>query len=394
MNRNNNGAASAWLWGAHTAPRRSTLRLVRSVRWLLICLAVGCGGRPRTPVVSDPLDEEAEAGLSPEGPLPELSRVGELAEGDYLFRIDGEQTPARLVRVDPDAFVVSIRRGPERSVPRESTWPMACLERAVEVTDGDLRVRLNRGTQVYVLASTARAARVGLGLVRDLSRVVPSDAIGVGSCGAASPEAGASHVGAAPSGDIACLFGDQDPLDETLGLRVPRGAPLRVLDEDGPWARVEIAGHGATLAGWIDATLVAHGASQGPTEADWIRTARGRERCLFPGRPQLRTPTQSELAASPEPSLPEREIERVVHDGEPGIRDCHRDRLVDVPDLSLRIDLVIHVDGDGLVQRVDVPRGGEVDAELTRCVIDRVRRWRFPPPRAAMQVRRSFDLRP
>lgn len=344
-------------------------------------------------------DETAGDELEHEDPLPELGRLGDIAPGRYLFARRGLGSgdglvEAELVRVDAGAFVVSVEGGPHREIARADAWPMACLAAPLEHTEGALVIRLERGAPVFVLASSRDGARVSLDLATAHSRVVRRDAIALTGCAERDAEGSASVAGT-PEGDAACVFPDQESLDATAGLPVPRGAPVRVLEEDGEWARVEVAAPGGSVRGWMSASLVTAAA---PSAAEWIAVALGTPACVFPGRvdPRSSAPYRE---APPDPgtapALSPQEIERVFQSAMPHIRVCYAARLNEVPDLSVDMEVLLLVDADGRVSDADITRGERADAALSRCVLERVRRLRFPPPRTGtMNVRRTFQLRP
>ncbi len=344
-------------------------------------------------------DQTSGDELEREAPLPELGRLGDVVPGRYLFprRALGAGeglAEAELVRVDAGAFVVSVDGGPHREIAREDAWPMACLAAPLEHAEGALVIRLERGAPVFVLASSRDAARVSLGLSTAQSRVVWRDAITLEGCVESGTE-GSASVAAAPEGDAACVFPDQESLDGTAGLPVPSHAPVRVVEEDGEWARVEVSAPGGSVRGWMGASLVARAA---PAPADWMGVALRAAACLFPGRVDPRA--SADYGVLPEdagsvPAVSPAEIERVFQSGMTHIRVCYEARLNEVPDLSVDMEVLLLVDADGRVSDADITRGERADAALSRCVLERVRRLRFPPPRAGtMNVRRSFQLRP
>jgi hypothetical protein len=357
-------------------------------------LLLGCGSTTPTPSTPEATSEEDDP--IAERQLPELRRLGDVLPGDYLFAgppLDASDAliRARLVTVGPDAFTVSVEGGPHREVERRRAWPMACLRRAVQHQEGALSMRMQAGAPVFVLASSQEAARVSLGLATEHSRVVPRDAISLEGCGLDVPSQGARRIASTARGDVACLFADQETLDVSAGLPLPAGAPVRVLEEDGEWARVEIAARGGTLRGWMGADLVADGEGS----PDWDAVALTSGHCVFPGRADPRQSTLDGSEAPPElPSIPAAEIERVLRNGAPEIQTCFEARRNERPDLRVVLDVVILVDASGRVSSARVTRGGDVDPPLTSCVTERVRRWRFPAPRfGSVELRRTFDLR-
>ena len=263
-------------------------RTRRSLALLSVLTLFGCD--PTRAEEPDPVvdvggtagDEEED-----EGPLPDLPNLADLSPGTYLFPTDalgaGETylRSAQLIGTDADAFVIAIDDAPHRRVARRDAWPMACLTRAARFSEGDLRVTLDAGAPVFVLASSTEAARVSVALDTEHSVVVPRSALAFDAC--AWPDAGEAErrVPRAPEGDAVCLFADQESIDGTAGLVVPTGAPLALLEADGDWARARVSWPGGRVEGWVDATL-----PRGETERpDWLAAALARGFCLYPGRP-------------------------------------------------------------------------------------------------------------
>ncbi|MEQ8454119.1 MAG: AgmX/PglI C-terminal domain-containing protein [Sandaracinaceae bacterium] len=375
-------------------------RTRRSLALLSVLTLFGCD--PTRAQEPDPVvdvggtagDEEED-----EGPLPDLPNLADLSPGTYLFPTDalgaGETylRSAQLIGTDADAFVIAIDDAPHRRVARRDAWPMACLTRAARFSEGDLRVTLDAGAPVFVLASSTAAARVSVALDTEHSVVVPRSALAFDAC--AWPDAGEAErrVPRAPEGDAVCLFADQESIDGTAGLVVPTGAPLELLEADGDWARARVSWPGGRVEGWVDATL-----PRGETERpDWLAAALARGFCLYPGRPTGRPwAGAGPEAGDPDvPSLPPAAIERVVRQYQIQIQACYEARLEAVPGLSVDLEVLLRVDADGHVDRAEVTRGASADEALTRCVMERVTRWRFPAPRhGSVQVRREFRLRP
>lgn len=362
---------------------------------LLSALALACGPG----VTSAPEDDEPSAGgeLS-ERRLPDLPRLGDISPGAYLLpgaAVGSSEALAMvtLVRVEPDAFVISVDGSPHRSVDRTAAWPMVCTTGSVELAEGDLALTLEEGAPVFVLASSRDAARISLGLSTEHSRVVPRDRLSLEGCDRVESPRGASSIARATGGDAACVFPDQETLDEGAGLPVPPGAAVQVLEEDDGWSLVEIAAPRARLRGWIASELV----SDAPASAaDWVAAALGSDRCVFPGRGEARASNpwlEREEEGDPLPSIPQAEIDRVVASGMPQIRACYEARLSDVPDLRATLEVRIVVDPDGHVRDAAIVRGASADEALSRCVVERIRRWRFPAPRhGELQLRRTFQL--
>ena len=380
-----------------TASRGGYTRRVRISRWsiLLSALALACGPA----VTSTPDDDERGAGdEASERRLPELPRVGDIAPGAYLLpgaAIGSGEALAMvtLIRVEPDAFLISVDGSPHRSVDRSAAWPMACTTRAVVVTEGDLAMALEEGAPVFVLASSREAARISLGLSTEHSRVVPRDALSLEGCGGVAAPEGRSSVARPRDGDAACVFPDQETLDESAGLPVPHGAAVQVLEEDEGWSLIAIAGPRARVRGWMASELIA---GEPASAADWVAAALGSHRCVFPGRGEARASNpwlEGEEEGDPVPTIPQAAIDRVVASGMPQIRACYEARLADVPDLRATLEARIVVDPDGHVRDAAITRGASTDEALSRCVIERIRRWRFPAPRhGELQLRRTFEL--
>lgn len=364
-------------------------------------LLVACGPTaPLEPIVSDPLTPTSgEDGEDPT--LPELRRLGSLAPGEYLFSRDalgaGDEplSPATLVQVQADAFVVSVEGGPHREISQRDGWPMACLRAPLDLREGALRVQLESGAPVLVLGSSSSGARVGVALDLERSKVVHPTVIATDACPSPEVAEASSRIAAVPDGDVACVFADQESLDEASGMPVPSGAPVSVTATDGDWSSVRIEVPGGHVDGWMSSSLVESGAAS--SEVDWTHAALSHGRCVFPARADAdaRTEAIAESERNAEPTIPPIEIERVVRNGELQIRACYEARLGDVPDLRVQLDVLMLVDPDGHVDQAQITRGANIDAGLSSCVLERVRRWRFPPPRTgSVQVRHTFDLRP
>lgn len=370
---------------------------MRTSRWwiLLSALALACG--PAATAAPED-DEGGSGGEVSERRLPDLPRRGDIAPGAYLLpgRAIGASEPlamVTLIRVEPDAFVISVDGSPHRSVDRSAAWPMACASRALEVREGELTMAIEEGAPVFVLASSREAARVSLGLSTEHSRVVPRDALSLEGCGSVAAPEGSSSVARPGDADAACVFPDQETLDEGAGLPVAHGAPVEVLEEDGGWSLVEVRAPRARVRGWIASELVAEEPASG---ADWVAAALGSDRCVFPGRGEARASNpwlEREEEGDPLPSIPQAEIDRVVASGMPQIRACYEARLSEVPELRATLEARIVVDPDGQVRDAAITRGASIDEALSRCVVERIRRWRFPAPRhGELQLRRTFQL--
>ncbi|MFK7985565.1 MAG: AgmX/PglI C-terminal domain-containing protein [Sandaracinaceae bacterium] len=375
------------------------MRTSMSVFGALLLLA-GCG--PTTePEDNDVRDQSGSSGgEANRGSLPELRRLGAIARGDFLF--DGAALgtgdtlhPAHLVTVEPDHFTVMVDGGPHRQIPRGEAWPMACATEAIEHSEGSMTVRFEAGAPLFVLAATTEAARVSAALHSEHSVVVRRSALTTSECDPPAPASGSAYVAEVADGNVPCVFPDQETLDESAGLPVPAGAALEVEEEDGDWAHVRVFLRGTTVDGWVAGDLVTETAPGAP---DWTGIVVSRDRCMFPGRPEAQPwqPATTEGGPDiPPPTIPAIEIERVMRQGEPQIQACYAARLNEFPELTVRLSILLLVDADGRVYNASITEGRTADAALSACALERVRRWRFPPPRSgAVNVRHTFDLRP
>lgn len=370
-------------------------RCVIALSLVLASLALaGC------PEPSSPTDSDATSGdEGVERALPELRRVGELAPGPYLFAdpsLGDGLTEARLVRVELDDFVVRVDEGAEQALARERAWPVMCLREPLEIREGDLRIELEAGAPVFAIASSGDAVRVGLQPRGEQSKVVWRDAVGVEGCVTETAPGEGGWIGSVEPGDAVCVFADQETLDGWAGVAVPAHASVRILEEDGEWALVEVRAPAGVVRGWMQADRVHTG--DPPAPAPWTDAAAQAGRCVFPGRVDGaigEAHRELEPEDRPTPTIPPHEIERVVRANQNQVYECYETRRRDAPDLSLRLEVVIVVDPDGHVQDVGLPSGGRADAALTQCVVDRIMRWRFPAPRSgSVQIRRAWELRP
>ena len=365
---------------------------------LLSLLLIACG---TSGADSSSADDDTSGFEEPDSPLPIVQRdLGRLVSGRYLFPgsaigSDAELAPAHLVRVDPDAFVVSVDGGPHRSVSRREVWPMACLRREIQIEEGALSVRLGVGAPVLVLASSTDGARVSVALDTEHSQVMRASELNTDACPIPAVDPADRNVSRVDAEDAVCVFPDQETLDESAGIVVPAGAPLRELERDGDWSQVRVSLAGGSVTGWVSAAST----SASPAERDanpWSAALRNGD-CLYPGRPERSTAgiLESDPDTREAPTIAPAALEQVVRTNEPQVRACYEARLEEVPNLSVDLELFLLIDADGRVFQSQVTRGGSADVVLTRCVIDRSRRWRFPAPRTGtVQARRTFQLRP
>lgn len=376
---------------------------MRRALWFFVALsALGCGPTEEPePIVSDPLDPSS--GDEGEVILPSLRRLGRIAPGQYLFREsavgrDGSELIAvELIETRGDAFVVSVEGGPHREVATTDGWPMACLRVDLDIEEGDLGVHLHEGAPVFVLASASDGARVSVALDMEHSDVVHRTAIDTEECPAPSMAGDESaRVAAVADGDRVCLFPDQETIDETAGLAIPSGVGAALREEDGEWVRMRVSLLGGWAQGWAHQSAFERSA---PGDVvSWDAAAIGGGRCLMPGRSDREANTDPlELRDDPSarPMIPPENVERVIRQGQPQIDACYQARLNEVPDLAVTLEVQLLVDADGRVDDVNLVRGGSADDALTVCVREVMGRWRFYPPRVgAVQIRRTFELRP
>ena len=253
----------------------------------------------------------------------------------------------------------------------------------------------SEGAPVYVLASDATGARVATAVGTQHSRVVDRSELSLEDC--AVPEAAASeHFVGVPqhAGDAPCLFADPDPVDESDGLPVAAGAALQVLEQDGDWSRVRVSGVGARLEGWMHSALVQPRSAVTP---DWGEAGLRAGRCTFPGRVGETRQSQAWIEASDAamPAFPPSHFEPAMVAGEPAVRQCWTETLERNPTHpAARVEVRIIVDGDGQVERAEVTSRRAAEDALARCVLQRVSRIRFPPPRSGVTLRRRYDFEP
>lgn len=374
----------------------------RALPLVLAWLLLGCGPESEPePIVSDPLDPST-GGDQGDVVLPALRRLGRIAAGTYLFsaRALGEDAgglrQAELIEVGPDSFTISVDGGPHRELSRREVWPMACLRAPVDFEEAALRVHLDEGAPVYVLASSSGGARVSVAMHMEHSEVVHPTAITTDECPIPAPAEADGRVAEVAEGDAACLFPDMETFDEAVGLPVPAGAPATLRRRDGEWAETRVMLRGGWAQGWASGEVIEPEATAG--DPAWDAAAIGGGRCLFPGRSEREAnvdPVPLEEDPAARPMIPPENIERVFARGTPQIRTCYDTRLNEVPDLAVDLEVVILVDPDGRVDRVQITRGAGADEPFDRCVREVIGRWRFYPPRVgAVTLRRSWDLRP
>jgi hypothetical protein len=360
---------------------------------------VGCPAQPAATTGTDTTsgDDDLDDHDVPRG---DFLRAGLITPGEYLFEIQGDdgvsgRRRGELIGIGGDDLVVRID-GPPRHVSRQSAWPMLCLREPLAIDDGDLRIALEAGAPVYVIAGDATSARVCP--VPDVAhgRVVDRSRLSLDGC---TDEAGADaprRVGPPRAGDEACLFADQDPTDESDGLAVAAGAPLAVLEEDGPWARVRVSRPGGTIEGWMDASLLA---DTGGTRIapDWCACSLRPDRCVFPERAPSEVQSRAWVERAeedlPVPSI--EPFEAALRASDARIRGCWDELPADRrPSATARVEMRIEVDGDGQVGTAAVVRSTNSPESLSRCLLERVRRVRFPAPRTGVVLRRTYAFDP
>ena len=380
-------------------PARASLRrMLRTT--CLIGLAIALSGCPEP---GGPIESDPTSGMEDDTPgraLPELRRAGQIVPGEYLFRdasLGDGLVRARLERVGPEGFAVRAGGGrPEQTLDRETGWPIVCLTEPVEIREGDLRLALEPGQPVFVIAASADAVRVGVQPRREQSAVIWREHTSLDGCVTEAADADDAFVGSVGEGDAVCLFADQESLDGWAGVAVPARAATRVIEEEDPWALVEVRAPAGTVRGWMQLDLVERGDAGGAPV--WTDAGHQAGRCVFPGRADGdvgQVARELEPEARPVPTIPPHEIERVVRENQQQVYECYEQRRRENPELSLRLEVVIVVDADGRVHDVGLPAGGRIDPDLTRCVVDSIMRWRFPAPRSgSVQVSRAWELRP
>lgn len=365
----------------------------------LAALLLGCPSQAPTTSADTTAGDETE-GEEPDRDRADFLRAGLIVPGEYLFEVQGEggvnaRRRGTLIGIGGDDLVVRID-GPPRHVSRQAAWPMMCLGRDLAFGDGDLRITLSRGAPVYVIAADAVSARVGP--VPDVAhgRVLDRSELSLEGCtegvGAEAPK----RVASPHAGDEACLFPDQDPADESDGMAIAAGAPLEVLEEDGAWARVRVSRPGGWIEGWIDASLVSEPSSD-ESPPDWCACALRPDRCVFPARAPSEVQSRAWIESS-DPDLPlppTEQFQDALRAADPRVRGCWDELPADRrPSITARVEVRIEVDGDGQVSTAAVVRSEHAPETLSRCLLERVRRIRFPPPRTGVVLRRTYAFDP
>jgi TonB family protein len=360
---------------------------------------VGCPAQSSTTSSADTTsgDDEEEEHDRPRG---DFLRAGLITPGEYLFEIQGDdgvnaRRRGELIGIGGGELVVRID-GPPRRVSRQAAWPMLCLRVPLAIDDGDLRIALAPGAPVYVIAADANAARVGPVPDAGHGEVVDRDELSLEGCtegvGADAPR----RVGTPRAGDEACVFADQDPADESDGLAIAAGAPLEVLEEDGAWARVRVSRPGGTIEGWMDASLLASVEGE-DAPPDWCACSLRPDRCVFPEREPSAVQNRAWVERSsedvPMPSI--EPFDAALTAAEPRVMSCWDELPAERrPTQTARVEVRVEVDGDGQVSRAAVVRSTRSPEALSRCVLERVRRVRFPPPRTGVVLRRTYAFDP
>lgn len=366
-------------------------------------LVVACGGpSPETPQGASSSGDESNAADDEELANPALLRAGLIAPGEYLFELtqeDGslERRPGTLVGLGGSELMVRMDQQSQR-LSRRSAWPMMCLTDALDFGDGDLRVHLAAGAPVYVIAADSVSARVGP-TPTGLSQVVRKQRLGLENCSDEPGEVEPGHeVGMSRAGRSACVFPDQDPLDDADGLSVAVGAPLEVVNEDGRWTRVRVSRPRGVIEGWMDSNLVADaGALEG--DPDWCGCALRPNPCDLPDRgPSERTNQAWVESTAPNVAMPSEErLEAPLREAEPQVHGCWDALAVERrPTQTARIEVRLEVDGDGQVWRGAVVQRQNAPLALAECVLERASRVRFPhlPGAVTLRYQYAFDSDP
>ena len=129
----------------------------------------------------------------------------------------------------------------------------------------------------------------------------------------------------------------------------------------------------------------------GPTVVDRARPTENtdRQRVRVPARIRERPlETPSTVDAAYEDYLSEIISERTRH-----LEACYQQRLRDDPSEAGRIVLRLSIGTDGLVESARLHRN-ELDETFERCVVRRVRRWRFEPPAETVRISKSYFFEP
>ncbi|MDQ3031631.1 MAG: AgmX/PglI C-terminal domain-containing protein [Myxococcota bacterium] len=366
---------------------------------LLSALLVGCPSQSSTTPSADSTsghDDEDEH----DDARADFLRAGLITPGEYLFEIAGDDGVAgrrrgELIGIGGNELVVRID-GPPRRISRQAAWPMLCLRVPLATGDGALRIALEVGAPVYVIASDATSARVGP--VPDVGHgeIVDRADLSLEGCTADVGADAPGRVGTPRAGEEACVFADQDPTDQSDGLAIAAGAPLTVLEEDGAWARVRISRPGGSIEGWMDATLLST-ADEEDTPPDWCACSLRPDACALPEREPSEVQSRAWLERSSDDlPMPSTEpFEAALRAAEPRILGCWDELPVDRrPTRTARVEVRLEVDGDGQVSRAAVVRSTHAPEALSRCVLERARRVRFPSPRTGVVLRRTYAFDP
>ncbi len=85
-------------------------------------------------------------------------------------------------------------------------------------------------------------------------------------------------------------------------------------------------------------------------------------------------------------ALPRSVVRRVIQKNLSQIRYCYERGMVRQPGLTGRVRVRFEIGSRGLVRTAKVARSSLGDARVERCILKRIRRWRFPKPRGGGQV--------
>jgi len=160
-------------------------------------------------------------------------------------------------------------------------------------------------------------------------------------------------------------------------IKVPGGnASYKVggLSGHGPRAQLGGAGGGVETRG-LDSMLRERGGGPGQLGRLETGAVRGRARVV------------SRARKLPPPTVMSREaIARVVNRGLGQIQLCYERQLLKRPTLAGKVVFEWQIDGMGRVVLVKTVTSTLPDAQAVRCMIDRVRGWRFPRPKGPGKV--------
>lgn len=112
-------------------------------------------------------------------------------------------------------------------------------------------------------------------------------------------------------------------------------------------------------------------------------------------RMRERVPTEVEVAlGNPniEGHLDRETIQRVIRQHRREIRDCYQRELQRNPDLSGRVVVAFMIDPAGNVARSSVAESDIGDDNVEECLVNRIRRWRFPAPSTPGNVRVNYPF--